>query len=238
MLKFYPCFWLVAIAATIPCFLTRCAQNSPKSDAAIDCTCTIPPLDQLVEHRDSSVINLVGGVELTGEIAANAKANKLISAEAQLGIESVDQISKEISNSYIGKSDFRGNKSILELAIARNIFCATLVTYCKTGNINKMESEAQAFKQYMLEKLKQAGRESTKKVGTTKMRPNITSCEITIETGSYCQQVLFNNQIVPETIKEGTTSDTKTFSLPVGRNTYCHNSVCQPKEEAKKHPTE
>jgi hypothetical protein len=196
--------------------LWGCEGNKPDQKVAIDCACTIPNLDELVENKDTAAARRIMTLDVAGDLGVDVQPNAFVKVDAGVDIERISHTSKEMASAYIGKSNFTGNKMILELAIARTIFCATLVTYCKTGKTEKMEQEAEAFKEYILNK--QTSTETApKNLPKSTIIPK--QYQLKILTGPGCRQILIDGRISSEEIGGGTDEDTKTFNVPAGKHT-------------------
>ena len=212
MLKNYPIIF--AVLALL--LFWSCEGDKPNQKVALDCGCTIPNLDELVENKDTAAARRIMNLDVAGDLGVDVQPSAFVKVDAGVDIERINLSSKEMASSYIGKSNFTGNKMILEMAIARTIFCATLVTYCKTGKTEKMEQEAEAFKEYILQKQRSTDTPAQRPATPAKASKLFL---LKILTGPGCRQVLIDGQIGNEEIGAGTDEETKVFKVSAGNHT-------------------
>ncbi len=215
-MKIWP---ILLILALLLCSITFFAlyRNPEITDAIIpekpmqeekSCNCPIEKLDQLVQNIDRETQQFLDTFSLNGQLSAEATIKKFGLVKGGIGGNYIVNKGTEVSKMYVGKSDFTGNPQIVELAIIRNLFCATIVTYCDQGNEEMMKNEVVDFKNYMLNRLNPP---KNPKV------PQVKKVKLKIIHGANFKRIFIDNEVAYE-IPNESNLDYKTFKVPTGNH--------------------
>jgi hypothetical protein len=175
------------------------------------CACPIEKIDQIVSNIDSKTQQFLDTFSFGGAASVELMAKRFGLIKGGLNFANVKEVGSEASKIYIGSSDFSGNPMIVELAILRNLYCATFITYCQQDKKEEAENEIVEFKKYMLAKLKTAKEEKVEPI--KKAKP----LKLKIIHGSNCKNIYIDNKLVSQ-IPEESNLDAKTFEVAKGKH--------------------